>query len=264
VLTSRHAEGSCCDVSASGARLSHRSVAPSSALLGTLAECTLPHEVVEPLEALALAELYALATSSTVLLTRSLPILSEFYLDVAADLVRALDDARLAASFDHVLDALTATWHDVHEVAAGVTRVGVAGGMEAQRLVAELAVHLVIDADTIRVGSRNALVRLLYGLDPANPIPPSLPENPLEFSDLAAFDVLPAGFWELIATGVRGLVRDLEETVRRGARGRDRAQTRRPERARGAAPPVGGGTHLRVAGTPPPGGSRLRTAPSHL
>jgi hypothetical protein len=153
-----------------GATISHRSVAPSSALLGPLAECTLPHEVVEPLEALALAELDALATSSTVLLPRSLPILSEFYLDVAA-------------------------------------------GMEAQRLVAELAVHLVIDADTIRVGSRNALVRLLYGLDPADPIPPSLPENPLEFSVLAAFDVLPAGFWELIATGVR----DLEETVRAAA-----------------------------------------------
>jgi hypothetical protein len=110
-----------------GSTISHRSVAPSSALLGTLAECTLPHEVVEPLEALALAELDALATSSTVLLTRSLPILSEFYLDVAADLVRALDDAllaalrALAASLDHVLDALTATWNDVHEVAAGVT-----------------------------------------------------------------------------------------------------------------------------------------------
>lgn len=176
-------------------------------------DCWLPADLAGGLGQLALIDLEALGRATFRMLQRSLPALSEYYLDSHEELVRLLDQTLLetARSFADAVVAAHAAWDSVSAVAQDVSdAVEDARGELADWLDAVKST-LLTDGNALRAATRSSLQRTLIGLDDADPIPPQLPFHAQ--ASLAAFDVIPYGAWDIAAGLLRGLSAKVEEIV---------------------------------------------------
>jgi hypothetical protein len=191
------------------------------ALVAQLAECYLPVEAAAPAEQLLAGEIENLATSAQLMFAGALPVLAEFYLDVASDLVNAADEALLRGLrlLSAGIDAAAASWRDASAVAEGLLDSATWTADQLARRLDEIGRGLTFEPDKVRAESRKALARLLLGLPAQADVPDILPLG-VQVA-LTAFDVaFPDLFWMLVTDGLQvalGGTRQLEQAVRSAA-----------------------------------------------